>query len=175
MPKIIEDLDKKLIAETRRQIEERGYSETTIRSVASACGVGVGTVYNYFASKDMLIATFMLSDWNAAIEEMKTKGAENNAPHCILKTISDTLVGFKRKYEKLFSDQEAIKVFGTVFAERHPLLRRQLSALVLPVCAEIDIDKREFTAEFIAEALLTWMMSGKSYDELSPIFEKILK
>ena len=32
----------------------------TVRSVAAGCGVAVGTVYNYFSSKDMLIAAFML-------------------------------------------------------------------------------------------------------------------
>ena len=52
MPKIIENLREKLVREAQYQVEERGYSALTIRSVANACGVGVGTVYNYFASKD---------------------------------------------------------------------------------------------------------------------------
>ena len=50
MPKIIENLKARLIAEAKRQIEEAGYGAVTIRSVASSCGVGVGTVYNYFPS-----------------------------------------------------------------------------------------------------------------------------
>ena len=57
MPKIIENLEKRLIAEAKRQIAESGYGATTIRSVAKGCNVGVGTVYNYFPSKDALIAT----------------------------------------------------------------------------------------------------------------------
>ena len=50
MPKIIENLKDRLIAEAEKQIEESGYGAVTIRSVAKACGVGVGTVYNYFSS-----------------------------------------------------------------------------------------------------------------------------
>ncbi len=50
MPKIIENLQSKLIEEAKKQIEEAGYGAMTIRSVAKACGVGVGTVYNYFSS-----------------------------------------------------------------------------------------------------------------------------
>ena len=63
MPKIIENLPEKLAEEARRQITESGYSAMTIRSVAKACGVGVGTVYNYYPSKDALVAQFMLEDW----------------------------------------------------------------------------------------------------------------
>ena len=60
MPKIIENLQEKLIHEARRQVQQKGYGSLTIRSVATACGVGVGTVYNYFASKDALVAAFIL-------------------------------------------------------------------------------------------------------------------
>ena len=63
MPKIIENLREKLVCEAKRQVEELGYANLTIRSVAAVCGVGVGTVYNYFSSKDSLVAAFLLEDW----------------------------------------------------------------------------------------------------------------
>jgi len=63
MPKIIENLQQKLIEEARKQAEAGGYAAVTIRSVAKACGVGVGTVYNYFPSKDALLAAYMLEGW----------------------------------------------------------------------------------------------------------------
>ena len=56
MPKIIENLREQLLSEAKKQVKERGYAATTVRSVAKACGLGTGTVYNYFKSKDMLIA-----------------------------------------------------------------------------------------------------------------------
>ena len=40
MPKIIKDLEAKLMEEANRQIEDGGYSAMTIRSVAKACGDG---------------------------------------------------------------------------------------------------------------------------------------
>ena len=70
MPKIIENLRDQLLQEARKQIAERGYTGTTIRSVAGACGVGVGTVYNYFSSKEMLIAAFMMEDWQKQLDAM---------------------------------------------------------------------------------------------------------
>ena len=67
MPKIIENLREQLLAEAKKQTSEQGYAKTTIRSVAGACGVGIGTVYNYFESKDVLIASFMVEDWQRGI------------------------------------------------------------------------------------------------------------
>lgn len=71
MPKIIENIRENLLAEARKQVMELGYSSMTIRSVAKACGVGVGTVYNYFASKDMLVASFMLTDWQQCMQRIR--------------------------------------------------------------------------------------------------------
>ena len=71
VPKIIENVREQLLEEAKRQIRENGYSKTTIRSVAGACRLGVGTVYNYFESKDMLIASFMLEDWMECLGEMQ--------------------------------------------------------------------------------------------------------
>ena len=68
MPKILEHVREQLLTEVRQQIEQHGYAQTTIRSVARACGVGVGTVYNYFPSKDMLIAAAVADDWYASRE-----------------------------------------------------------------------------------------------------------
>ena len=76
MPKIIENLENRLLAETEKQIREVGYSTMTVRSVAKACGVGVGTVYNYFASKDALVAGFMLEDWQRCIGAIEAAGME---------------------------------------------------------------------------------------------------
>jgi len=75
MPKIIENLKERLIDEARRQVEEDGYAAMTIRSVAKGCGVGIGTVYNYFPSKDTLVATFMLEDWQMCIRTINAAGA----------------------------------------------------------------------------------------------------
>ena len=71
MPKIIENLRQRLMEEARRQAEELGYSAMTIRSVAKGCDVGVGTVYNYYPSKDALIAAFVQYDWVESMEPLK--------------------------------------------------------------------------------------------------------
>ncbi|MGN0298553.1 MAG: TetR/AcrR family transcriptional regulator [Lachnospiraceae bacterium] len=55
---------KETILNTSRQlIKEQGWAAINIRSVAAACGVSVGSIYNYFNSKSDLIAATIESVW----------------------------------------------------------------------------------------------------------------
>lgn len=55
---------KEAILETsRRLIQENGWGAISIRSVAQACNISVGSVYNYFDSKSDLIAATVESVW----------------------------------------------------------------------------------------------------------------
>ena len=169
MPKIIENVRDQLLTEAKRQITQNGYANTTIRSVASACNLGVGTVYNYFKSKDMLIASFMVDDWQGCLAKMKHEGTENTER--FFRCIYSSLLEFTEKHSSLFHDTDAAKVFVMAFAERHKVLRDQLAEIILPVC---NHSNREFLAEFIAESLLTWTMADKAFEEIYSIIKLLL-
>ena len=80
MPKIIENLEQKLIEEAQKQVAQSGYGAFTIRSVAKACGVGIGTVYNYFQSKDELLAAFLLDDWQKCMSAIVSASEQSASP-----------------------------------------------------------------------------------------------
>lgn len=172
MPKIIENVREQLLNEARRQIARDGYKNTTIRSVAGACGLGIGTVYNYFKSKDMLIASFILEDWQECLHQMKQQTLHN--PSICLQTVYDSLSDFMSSHREVFGDSDAAKVFATTFAQRHKLLRDQLTDVIRPVCHNASIDNKEFLAEFIAESLLTWTVAGKTFEDISSVLNLIL-
>ncbi len=170
MPKIIENLRAELIAEAKRQILECGYAGTTIRSVASGCGVGVGTVYNYFESKDMLIATFMLEDWMQSLGKLRTLAYRE--PRELLLAVYTALREYSERYRAIFSDPEAHKSFAVTFTHRHGQLRSQLAEVISPICGEGDVS---LLPDFIAEAMLSWTMAGTAFDELFAILIKLIK
>ena len=169
MPKIIENIREKLLIEAKRQVIELGYSAMTIRSVATSCGVGIGTVYNYFSSKDMLVASFMLEDWMHCIavisERVTGAGQVEEALYCMYQE----LLRYKEKYDALFTDKNAEASYAASFMQRHSLLRKQLADPMKKwTCKQNKIDA-EFLAEFIAENMLSLTMEGKSFELISSV------
>lgn len=167
MPKIIENLESKLIEEAQKQLEQHGYGSLTIRSVAKACGVGVGTVYNYFPSKDVLLATYLLADWNDCVADIKRISEEAQSPLPVIRSMFDNLLAFAQRHRAIFQDEAAAAAFAGSFSRYHGLLRSQLAAPIRKYCSS------DFASEFIAESLLTWAMSGKSFDDIYGMIDKL--
>lgn len=167
MPKIIENLESRLIEEAKNQIDALGYSAMTIRSVAKACGVGVGTVYNYFPSKEALVATHLLEDWKQSIAAIQAVSAGSECPRPVAACIYDQLVSYSCRHMPVFRDEAAAASFSGSFGRYHGMLRNQLAQPLRKFC------ESDFAADFAAEALLTWTMAGKPFDEIYGIMEKL--
>ena len=160
----------KLIEEAKRQVVENGYSAMTIRSVATACGVGTGTVYNYFPSKDVLVANFMLEDWMICIQAI-TKGAtEATDAKEALRCMYQELLTYKEKYTKLFSDENAESSYAASSSmQKHDLLRQQLAEPIKVWTKKQTKTDADFLAEFVAENMLTWTMQGREFDQIAEV------
>ena len=52
-----------ILKTSRELIQRQGWSAINIRSVAAACGVSVGSIYNYFNSKAALVSATVESVW----------------------------------------------------------------------------------------------------------------
>lgn len=62
MNKIVTSKEEILRA-SRKLLQEQGWSAVNIRSVAAACGVSVGSIYNYFDSKAALVGAVVENIW----------------------------------------------------------------------------------------------------------------
>lgn len=169
MPKIIENIREKLLEEAKRQVSESGYSAMTIRSVATACGVGTGTVYNYFPSKDMLVASFMLEDWMLCIQAIEQGIAVAEDVKTALYCMYQELLRYKEKYANLFTDENAEASYIASSSKRHHLLCEQLAEPLKIWTRKQDKVDALFLAEFIAENMLTLTMAGKDFEQIAAI------
>lgn len=52
-----------ILKTSRELIQQQGWTAVNIRSVATACGVSVGSIYNYFESKSDLVSATVESVW----------------------------------------------------------------------------------------------------------------
>lgn len=169
MPKIIKDVRKQLITEAKRQINVFGYQNTTIRSIAKECNLAVGTVYNYFKSKEMLVATFMLDDWLKYIDEVKNFAT--NDKYLILEKIYTIINDFYKKYNFIFIETQAIINKNENYEKRHIMLREQLSQLIIPL---VTSNNKDFVAKFIAEALISWSIEDEPFTNVYQVINKLL-
>ena len=169
MPKIIENIRERLLAEAKRQVSESGYSAMTIRSVATACGVGTGTVYNYFPSKDMLVASFMLEDWMECIQAISEGTGHAADVKEALYCMYQELLKYKEKYTNLFADENAEASYNASFMQRHHLLREQLADPLKIWTRKQDKVDASFLAEFVAENMLTLTMAGEDFEQIATV------
>ena len=169
MPKYIENLRQRLLEEARTQTRELGYGGVSIRAIAKGCGVGVGTVYNYFPSKDALIAGFMLEDWQLCVDRVEEVSQTATDPNAVVQCIYDCLVDFSHQHSAVIGDKAAAAVFAGAFGQYHSMLRGQLAKPLEKFCTD------PFSAAFVAEAILTWTMAGAAYEQIEPQILKLFK
>ena len=167
MPKIIENLESRLLDEAKKQLFDSGYGALTIRSVAKDCGVGVGTVYNYFASKDDMIAMIMLRDMDLTLTVIQETVNHSDSVRTMLQCTYDQLVKFAREHSGMFRDKVEAAAFLGSFHVYQEDLRKQIAQILRNHC------ESDFSAEFVAEAMLTWTMAKKSFDEIYGMIEKL--
>jgi len=163
MPKVLENVKDKLMQQAKKQVLENGYSATSIRSVAKACGIAAGTVYNYFPSKDLMVASFMSADWHLSVAAMKTKSQTEQDPLKVLQIIYQELCSFIEIYQGVFRDSGSIASFSSFGPGKHSLLVNQLVEIVKPSCNNKSKDKSTDISEFLIETLLMWTMQQKPF------------
>ncbi len=168
MPKILSDPKQNMLSEVERLLNQGGYNAVTIRAVATGCGVGVGTVYNYFPSKEALIAEYLLTDWRTCIANIHaiSAGADNAQP--VAQAVHAQLLRFTGSHMAIFQAKAAHGSFAGSFSQYHGLLRSQLAAPLRRFC------ESDFAAEFVAEALLTWTVAGKEFCEIWGLLRPIV-
>ncbi len=172
MPKILENVREELIKEAKKEVMESGYSLLTIRSVAAACHIAPGTVYNYFKSKDALVAAFMIEDWNEKVSKIKTECECAADPLSAIIYMYDGIKEFSSAYGALFNDAEAQKSYSSAFNLRHGMLIKQLTDILEVFCKKYAKEYTKALSEFIAESMLLWCVDRKQKEDFCAVVKQ---
>ena len=175
MPKIILNLRENILKESKKILKTEGYEKLTVRRVAKLCGVAVGTVYNYFPSKEMLTAGVMLEDWNRSLEDMRRVALEARSPMKGLKAICDLVRNFVGEYTETWEQYRLRGVNNAQSPYRHHILVAQIAEAVSVLLERFGGAFCEQLPAFLAENLLI-LASGSEEDmaRTEPIFERLL-
>ncbi|MEE0954915.1 MAG: helix-turn-helix domain-containing protein [Eubacterium sp.] len=125
MPKIIEGVREGLIEAARKHLMSGEEGTFSLRDIAAECGIAVGTVYNYFPNKDMLIATAISDDWLAVLKsvdaDMKKAAAFDDA----IAALTSCIRRFRKRYDRIFNSS-TMKVDAARFMQGKLVLRNQM-------------------------------------------------
>lgn len=80
--------DKAILQASRTLLQEQGWTALNIRSVAAACGVSVGSIYNRFGSKSQLVAATVESIWQEIFCLPQDPGAFADLLSCVAMAVS---------------------------------------------------------------------------------------
>lgn len=174
MPKLIEDLRRRLLQTAKAQLLTSGYNALTMRGVAAACGVAVGTLYNYFPSKDALVAGTMLDDWLATLHTMEEGLAAAQSPMDALRRVYGGIAAYRELYSPAWQEYSGSGDRGFLQA-RHRQLLEQLAALLRPALERLAPEMPGSFCPYIAQLLLDEAVYGSSFEALEPLLAKLLQ
>ena len=137
MPKIIEGAKENILHCTRKHLSETGYTSLSLRLIAKECHLGVGTIYNYFPSKDDLVAQIMLEDWFKCLAEMDKHIDTAIDAETGLIQIHHVLKTYCIQYESLFKEAESS---AHVISSRHDLLVSQMKERIQKLLNQFNQD-----------------------------------
>lgn len=176
MPKLIENLRERLLACAREILLSDGYDHLTIRDAAKRCDVAVGTVYNYFPSKDVLVASIMLEDWMQALSHMQREAEASACALDGLQAVFAGVAGFASIYHSAWAQYTARMNATPILRERHGLIVGQLTAIIRPLCERFHCLFHPSLPAFLAETLLSASVDPDAgFGDLRPILDKLLR
>lgn len=169
----MENLRERLIEETRKQLFESGYESLNIRAIAESCHIAVGTVYNYFPSKEVLAANVVLEGWQQVSERMRQSAENCTEIEEGISSVYGLLLDFHNLYRKIFSESPMMPA-GSAFRDRHLMLCGQISELISLVIGRFHKIPDSFLCTFIAESFLAASNEEWSYERIAPIIMKLI-
>lgn len=126
MPKIIEDLENRILVAARKRLLDQDLSSFSARAIADDCKIAVGTIYNYYKDLDSLLAAVMAEDW---IEEMNRAGLALEEASSFEEGISllyGAIHRFSMKYENVWQSYPSGKSFSIRYRHLHKILHEQI-------------------------------------------------
>ena len=126
MPKIIEDVENRILRAARERLLGGDLSSFSARGIAEDCGIAVGTIYNYYRDKESLMAAIMAQDWQAELEKAgEAVAAAPNVEAGVL-CLYESMRRFSTVYESVWTAYPTGEGFGSLYRTRHKLLLSQI-------------------------------------------------
>ena len=159
---------------SRKLIQQNGWAGVNIRSVAAACGVSVGCIYNYFESKTDLLSATVESIWSDIFHHPEDEAVFQDTLSCVRWMYKQLEYGCQR-YPGFFT-HHALGFVQQDTADGKQQMQRAWQHILDALCTVLRNDTRiradafteEFTVEKFAEMLFSLMLSALVRQNFDP-------
>ena len=159
---------------SRKLIQQNGWAGVHIRSVAAACGVSVGCIYNYFESKTDLLSATVESIWNDIFHHPEDEAVFQDTLSCVRWMYKQLEYGCQR-YPGFFT-HHALGFVQQDTADGKQQMQRAWQHILNALCTVLRNDIRiradafteEFTVKKFAEMLFSLMLSALVRQDFDP-------
>jgi len=173
MPKIIEGVREGLIMAARRHLQSEEQGTFSLRDIAAECGIAVGTVYNYFPTKDMLIATAISDDWLSVLQNADTDMKEADTFDDAIRALISRIGSFRARYDRIFNSS-TMKVDAARFMQGKLVLRSQMKERLQLAAEHFRRERILRNVGVLSTALYECaFMDACSVEELLALFEEL--
>lgn len=163
-----------ILKASRALIQQNGWAAVNIRAVAAACGVSVGCIYNYFASKTELVSATVESIWNDIFHHPEDEAVFQDTLSCVRWMYRQLEYGCQR-YPGFFT-HHALGFVQQDTADGKQQMQRAWQHILDALCTVLRNDTRiradafteEFTVEKFAEMLFSLMLSALVRQDFDP-------
>ena len=171
MPKLLDNIKEKAIEEARREMLSDGYRAMTIRRVAKELGIAVGTLYNYFSSKEYLEACVMLEDWQAQIHAFEAEPDTDDASE-VIRRLFEMVSDFTSRFRRSWVQYEEHDRSESMRNQYHKVLVEQLGCYINAAVP----GREDWLAPFLAELVLRFGSDGHTrYKDIEKAVNVLLK
>ena len=175
MPKIIDKVRERAVAEARSVLLRDGYNALTIRQIAGKLNIAPGTFYNYFPSKEYLAACVMLEDWQQLTRDFENRPA-GRTPEEVFAGLFDLVRGFTLRYIPAWKEYEQHGSSQSMLRRYHGSLVRQIAAYLESAIPRGQREKEPWLAETSAEMILRFGSDiDVPYETIRPAVLKLLR
>lgn len=180
MPKILNNVREDILKVARDTLINSGYAKISIREIAVKCGIGTGTLYNYFKSKQEIISCILNSDWDTMTRRIENSNKIDQDSIKKLEFIFAELNFFMNHthniwYKNYIDELDINQLYK--MKERKKLLNSQLSDLISNALkSKTSYVKDDILCELLSGIFLFFANeSGINFEKFKPYIIKLFK
>ena len=163
-----------ILKTSRELIQQQGWSGINIRSVAAACEVSVGSIYNYFDSKAALVCATVESVWCEIFHRPEDGAVFQDTRACII-WIYERMEYGSRQYPGFFTlhslgfmQEDKFRGKQKMQQTWQHIMDGLCSVLKQDVKIRADVFTEQFTAEKFANVLFSLILSALLRQDYDP-------